>query len=159
MKNNNFVKVTVLSAVTILTFAGAIFVIPNTANAKNSSSEVKYFEIANKKNDFFEKFQEKNIDRKVKKIKRWNLNSEVLEYLGITRSEAIEAKMAGKSFKDIAEEKNLDVSELSNIFEDNLVDKINLKLKEGRISQERYNKIINNLDSVKQKFLEGSFNK
>ncbi len=168
MKKNNIIQITVVSAATIITFTGATLVIPRAAKAEDlipSQTQVQSFEEiitseprAHKKYDHFSKFHENGIRNHAKRFEKWNHNNEVLEYLGITRTEALEARMNGKSFKDIALEKGLDVEEVANIFEDNLVEKLNKKVADGKLSTQRYEKIVSNLDELKQKFIEGDFN-
>ncbi len=169
MKSNNIIQVTVVSAATIITFTGATLIIPRTAKAREydltlpvvqqsiettDSVEVNPIAIDY---DLFNKYSSQSIREHSKKFERWNHNPEVLEYLGITRAEALEARINGKSFKDIAIEKGLDVNEVANIFEDNLIEKLNFRMKEGKLNPQRYEKIVSNLDELRQKFIEGSF--
>ncbi|MCA9386739.1 hypothetical protein KC669_01765 [Candidatus Dojkabacteria bacterium] len=164
------VKVTVLSAVTIVTFAGnAALIIPNSSvNASVNHSytrEISAYdtnlEDNSKQQDFADKlfkiYSTEGIRSKIDRAKEWKLNSDILEYLDISNVEAIQYIQSGKTFRDIAIERGKSVEEVANIFEDSLRYKLDRKFEEGNISYERYKNLVNNLPSIRENFINGIY--
>lgn len=158
MRNNKIAQITVLSAITIITFTGAATVIiPTPVNAETLSNAAINFsniELEEIDYDLYDQFKIEGVKSYVNFFERWRLNPEVLEYLGISSSEMIESRIQGKTFNEIAEDQDKDLEEVANIYEDIFVDRLNEKLQDGRISPERYEKIVSRLDSIREKFLQ-----
>ncbi|MCA9380891.1 hypothetical protein KC678_01365 [Candidatus Dojkabacteria bacterium] len=166
------VKVTVLSAVTIVTFAGnAALIIPNSkVNAQqdtsistelDNTSELFADEAISIDSDLaeilFDQYSSEGIRPKIERASKWKFNSDILEYLDITAVEAVNANQQGKTFRDIALDKDKSVEELANIFEDSLRYKLDKKLEDGNISYERYINMVNNLPSIRENFVNGVY--
>lgn len=162
---NNAIKVTVLSAATVVTFAGGVLILPRSVSAdslKDVSNTVNYSDVREKVKDavvsglsedeyqeIFEKFSKEGMHLRSKRMGMWKFNPLISEYLGLSRTEIAEQFRGGKNLREIAEDQGADFDELQEILRDQLQERIREREGEGRNSV-RSKRILERMDSIVQ---------
>jgi hypothetical protein len=162
----NAIKVTVLSAATVITFTGGVLVLPKSVSAETINtvvtspeqllsvrekvkeavvsglSEEEYLKI-------YEKFSNEGFYQKSKRMGMWKLNPLAAEHLGLSRIELVEQLRSGLTLREIAENQGVDFNELQEIFRDQLSERIKER-KNNHGNPVRLEKLLSSLDSINQ---------